>query len=215
MSGTFQTQTLIYNVPFQLTYGKQYLVKATNPPNQITLGIKMYYTGAQYQFNVLSGGSIVLDGSHIMQVQLLTNIPGVIITEGANNLPYRDDDFNRNPFRVAVTTGRLIVPTGSSEAQLLQYSVPLLRKFEGHVYFFIGPQSSTALTGQAYEQLIVNGAQNNPEYYVEANAGSVLPIIQLFPVKIMAGENINPAYYNYSGQTLIMVISLWGLESDI
>jgi len=211
----FQQPTLIYNVPFRLTYGKQYLVKATNPPNQITLGIKMWYSGAQYQFNVLSGGSIVLDGSHIMEVQLLTNISGVIITEGANNLPARDDMYNRNPSHAVVSTNATNVPTGTAQTNMGSYTVPTMRKFEGELYFFIGPTTSTALTGQAYMQMNFNNFPYGQPFYIEANAGSVLPIIFTRQVKLLAGDNVVLQWANASGQTLVMEMTLFGIESDV
>jgi len=214
----FQQPTLIYNVPFRLTYGKQYLVKATNPPNQITLGIKMWYSGAQYQFNVLSGGSIVLDGSHIMEVQLLTNISGVIITEGANNLPTRDDMYNRAPLRQIATSGPVHLANGTqleNVENVAVYTVPNGRKFEGQIYFYIGPTSSTAITGLAFEQIILNSFSNPPPYYLEANVGSVLPVFITRPLKLLSGEGITLQWQNLSGQTLTMEMSVIGIESDV
>jgi len=214
MSSTFQTQTLVYNVPFNLVYGTRYLVKSVQPL-QITLGIKMYYSGAQYQFVVLSGGSVILDGSIVRQVQLLTNIMGVNIVEGAVALPARDDVFNRNPARILFSSGVITSAMGSSGPLFANYSVPNLRKFEGHIYAFIGPTTTTALTGTAYLQASTTGSVGNPDYYMEANTGSVLPIAKSFPIKMLSGETLNTYYGNTSGQTLTLFMSLRGLESDV
>jgi len=210
----FQSQTLVYNVPFKLTYGARYIVKATNPPNQIALGIKMYYTGAQYEFNVLSGASVVLDGSIIREVQLLTQIGGVVIIEGGVNLPARDDVYNRNPTRIFQSTGSQAIPTGTDQIEMFAYTVPNVRKFEGNLYLFIGPTTTAALSGRAYEQMYLNS--NMPQAYsLEANAGSVLPREIRMPLRMLQGEYVSLSWSNSSGQTLFMQMSLIGLESDV
>jgi len=213
MSSTFQTQTLVFNVPFNLVYGTRYLIKSTQPLG-ITLGIKMYYSGAQYQFNVLSGGSVILDGSIIRQVQLLTNIIGVNIVEGAVNLPARDDVYNRNPSLISISTSANPVPTGTNGTLMINYTPPANRKFEGRVYFFIGPTSSTALSGVAY--ILCNTPDDaHPAYYVEANIGSVLPIVKVFPLKLIPNAQTTVWLQNTSGQSLTIVGSLVGIESDV